>query len=167
VCSKINPYLHQQLIISLGGSDYPDVEFGVLLFNSSQQTRNVSIPIISSKLLRVSLRLLSDGFSCAAVEPSTAHIIILDTTDDDNDAVCNCVDDMNGKDKGTCSKPVMYVLWEFPHYSCIHACMVPLCRLLFQVVFVMELIYVDTFTVYLFYEFSPSLLFYRPEGFLH
>jgi hypothetical protein len=94
-------------MFSLGGSDYPDVEFGVLLFNSSQQTRNVSIPIISSKLLRVSLRLLSDGFSCAAVEPSTAHIIILDTTDDDNDAVCNCVDDMNGKDKGTCSKPAM------------------------------------------------------------
>jgi hypothetical protein len=39
---------------------------------------------------------LSDGFSCAAVEPSTAHIIILDAADDDNDAVC--VDDMNGKD---------------------------------------------------------------------
>jgi hypothetical protein len=162
VCSKINPYLHQQLIISLGGSDYPDVEFGVLLFNSSQQTRNVSIPIISSKLLRVSLRLLSDGFSCAAVEPSTAHIIILDAADD-NDAV----DDMNGKDKGIASQ--QSVLWEFPHYSCTHACMLSLLPFTIQAVFVVELLYVDIFLKRdrLLDEFPSGPFFYRPVGVLH
>jgi hypothetical protein len=60
-------------IIFLGGSD--DVEFGVLYFNSSQHSLNVSIPI-NNPPTKLSLRLLSDDFSCATIVPSTAHIIL-------------------------------------------------------------------------------------------
>ena len=62
-------------------SDYQDMEFRVFLFNSSQHTLNISIPIINvspTEALQVSLRLLSDDFSCATIEPSTADIHILE-----------------------------------------------------------------------------------------
>jgi hypothetical protein len=73
-------------VTCLDGSDYQDMEFGVFLLNSSQHTLNVSIPSINNvPMLQVSLRLLSDNFSCAAVEPSTASIHILDGGDVDED----------------------------------------------------------------------------------
>jgi hypothetical protein len=72
------------LIASLDGSDYEDMEFNVSLLNSSQHTLNISIPIIYDvPMLQVSLRLLSDDFSCAAVEPSTAFILIRDVDEDE------------------------------------------------------------------------------------
>jgi hypothetical protein len=50
-----------------------------LLNSSSQHTLNISIPIpCDVPMLQVSLRLLSNDFSCAAVEPSTAFIHIRD-----------------------------------------------------------------------------------------
>ena len=53
----------------------------VFLLNSSQHTLNVSIPLLNDahfEALRVSLRLLSDDFSCVTVEPATADIHIFD-----------------------------------------------------------------------------------------
>ena len=75
-------------LLFIDSSDYQDIEFGVFLLNSSQHTLNISIPIINvspTEVLQVSLRLLSDDFSCATIEPSTADIHILDDDDDIDD----------------------------------------------------------------------------------
>ena len=75
-------------LLFIDSSDDQDIEFRVFLLNSSQHNLNISIPIINvspTEVLQVSLRLLSDDFSCATIEPSTADIHILDDDDiDDN-----------------------------------------------------------------------------------
>jgi hypothetical protein len=67
------------------------MRIGVFLFNYSLHNLNVSVPTMEPTTLQVSLRLVSDDFSCVTVEPSTADIHILienqinNATDDEAD----------------------------------------------------------------------------------
>ena len=80
VTTKANTPFTISLII-IDERDYQDTEGIVFLLNSSQHTLNISIPLLNDadfEALRVSLRLLSDDFSCVTVEPATADIHIFD-----------------------------------------------------------------------------------------
>ena len=86
----VSSFTNALFLLFIDSSEYQDIyiEFGVFLLNSSQHTLNISIPIINispTGVLHVSLRLLSDDFSCATIEPSTADIHILDDDDIDID----------------------------------------------------------------------------------
>ena len=73
---------HSTTILIIDERDYQDIEGVVFHLNSSQHILNVSIPLINdadlelNEVLHVSLRLLSDDFSCVTIKPATADIHI-------------------------------------------------------------------------------------------